>query len=252
MKKRDLVLTRMPLVVLAALIGGCTLRTVTTPAPTAPHIATPAPAPSRTAAITATATLAAATLIPSASDRLPDGWTSFENQHVRLALPPDWQVIELTPGDAQAALEDLKRSNPQMAGIIGGPDALQDTALWAFGPTHEGFSDSLNIRQSPLGAAQITDMQEEVLDLLLPQLKKAGFDVSSTDAGLRINGLPAAHISYTIPGSTTSEQTFDIRGHQYLVLAGADLWILSYSSTPERDARMAPIFEQSARSFQPQ
>jgi hypothetical protein len=195
--------------------------------------------------------MVAATVTPAAS-LLPDDWINYENQNVQLSLPRGWQMIELTSDDAQAALESMKQDNPHMAGIIASPDALQDAALWAFGPADREFTDNLNIRRSQLGAERITDMQGQVLDLLVPQLNEAGFGVLSSDANLRINGLPAAHIIYTLPTTAGGQPPVEIRGHQYLVLSDSYLWILSYSTTPERDARMAPMFEQSARSFRPQ
>ncbi len=42
---------------------------------------------------------------------------------------------------------------------------------------------------------------------------------------------------------------FEVRGRQIFVAAESDLWILSFSTTPEREAEMAPQFERSAQSF---
>ncbi len=251
MKTWRLGTTLLPVIALAGLVGACSSKPASTQAvpSTRPTLTLSAPSPTFAHRPTATLATPVVTLTPSL---LPHDWIDYENQHVRLALPPDWQVIELTSGDAQAALENLRQDNPQLAGIIGNADALQSAALWAFGPTNGEFTESLNIRRSPLGAERITDMQGQALDLLLPQLDKAGFVVLSSDASLRINGLPAARIDYTLPIITAVKPTVNIRGHQYLVLSDSDLWILSYSTTPERDARMAPIFEQSARSFRPQ
>ena len=245
------ILPLITFVALVGLVGACSGRPA--PGQTLPSTrqAPTTPAPSPTFTQWPTAALAPASATPSPS-RLPEDWIDFENRSVRLALPPTWQVVEPTSGDAQAALEDLRQNNPQMADIIGTPGALQSAALWAFGPASSEFTDSLNIRGSLLGAERITDMQGQVLDLLLPQLDKAGFAVLSSDANLLINGLPAARITYTLPTTSAGKSTPAIRGHQYLVLSDSHLWILSYSTTREREARMAPIFEQSARSFRPQ
>ena len=180
---------------------------------------------------------------------LPSDWVEHEAQSIRIALPPDWQVVDLTSDHVEAAFADLEQTHPQMAGIIGSPAAMLSADLWAFGPPNKDFAENLNIRRSPLGAERITDVQRQVLDLLLKQLGEAGFTELSSDASLRVNDLPAARISYTLPTTTGDKAAPAIRGHQYLVLSDSDLWILSYSTLPEREARMAPIFEKSARSF---
>ena len=250
-RSRATLLQLIAFVALVGLVGACSGR----PAPdqtlpsTRPSPATPAPSPTFTQRPTTAPALPSVTSAPSP---LADDWIDYENESVRLALPPNWKTIELTSGEAQAALEDLKQDNPQMADIISSPGVLQSAVLWAFGPANSEFADNLNIRGAPLGAERITDMQGQVLDLLLPQLDRAGFAVLSSDAGLRINGLPAARITYTLSTTTAGKSTSAILGHQYLVLSDSHLWILSYSTTPERDGRMAPIFEHSARSFRPQ
>lgn len=241
----------VPAVALVGLMGACSGRPAPVQAPAAtrpaPALSTPSPAPTQRPTVTLAPPTATLT-----SSGLPDGWIDYENQSIRLALPPDWQVVEPTSGSADAVLESLKQNHPQMADIIGSAAELEDVALWAFGLTSNKFTDNLNIRRSPLGAERITDMQEQVLDLLLPQLDKAGFAVISSNGSLRINGLPAARITYTAPTTTALKPQPAIRGHQYLVLSDSDLWILSYSTTPDREARIASIFEQSARSFRPQ
>ena len=240
-------------VVVIGLAGACLGRPAAVQSPQAPlptRTALAAPStPSPT--FTSRPTLApVASAMTSTPDSLPNDWIEHEDQSIRISLPRDWQVVDLTSSNVQLAFADLKQKHPQMADIIGSPDVMLSATLWALGPAGNALADNLNIRRAPLGAERITDMQGQVLDLLLKQLSVAGFTELSSDASLRIDGLPAARISYTLPLSTEDEAAPTIRGHQYLVLSDSDLWLLSYSTTPEREAEMAPIFEQSARSFQ--
>lgn len=218
------------------------------PAQTALPTQTAPAAPSPTFTARPTLKPAAQTATPT-PESVPADWLEHEDGSIRIALPRDWQVVDLASDDVQAAFADLKQNHPQMADIIGSPDAMLSAHLWAFGPTGNGFANNLNIRRSPLGAERITDVQGHVLDLLLRQLGEAGFTEVSSEASLRISGLPAARIRYTLPTANGVEATPTIRGHQYLVLSDSDLWILSYSTILEREALVTTIFEESARSF---
>jgi hypothetical protein len=170
---------------------------------------------------------------------------------VALSIPPAWQALELNGEDAQTFYDNLKQNDTKLAELIGGPEALQGAAFWAFGPEQPDFVDNLNIRRSPLGAERITDLQAQVIDVLLPEYDKMALKVTSTDATLRINDLPAARVTYTLPMNTADGKTVEVRGRQYLVVSESDLWVLSFSTTPEREGQLAPVFEQTAQTFRP-
>ncbi len=242
-----------PILMAAVAVVGLTGACLGRPTPVQPPqntVVAPAVPPTPSPTQTSPATLApAAPTMTCTPASLPNDWIEHEDRSIRIALPRDWQVVDLTSDDVQAAFADLKQSHPQMADIIGSPDEMLNAHLWAFGRAGNDFADNLNIRRSPLGAEKITDVPEDVLDLLLRQLGEAGFADLSSDSSLQINGLPAARVFYTLPIAAGDEATRARRGHQYMVVSDSDLWILSYSTTPEREVEMAPIFEQSARSF---
>lgn len=239
----------MAAVAVAGLAGSCLGRSTPVQPPQTTRVTPSVPStPSPT--FTSPPTLApAAPVMTSTPDGLPNDWIEHEERSIRIALPRDWQVVDLTSDDAQAAFADLQRNHPQMADIIGSPEAMLSATLWAFGPENNDFADNLNIRRSALGAGRTTDVQWDVLDLLLKQLGEAGFTEVSSEASLRIDGLPAARVFYTLPMATGDEAIPTIRGHQYLILSDSDIWILSYSTIREHEARMTTIFEKSARSF---
>jgi hypothetical protein len=208
-----------------------------------------------TAAPTATVAILASPAPTAASDHLPAGWQRESNEQLSIALPADWRGLNLGAADAQALYNGLKQNDPQLAGIVGSAEALQGAALWAFGPAPSGpaetaFVDNLSVRRSPLGPLMVTDMQN-VLDVLLPEYEKMGLQVTSTDATLRVNDHAAARITYNLTMNTAAGKPFEIRGRQVLVATDTDLWILSFSTTPEREGEMAPQFEMSAQSFEP-
>jgi hypothetical protein len=218
---------------------------------------TVAPKPRATDRPTSTVTLAPSpepTVQTPANDGLAAGWSLKSNDLLTIAIPPGWSAVELSSEDAQSAFEALKQKDDRLAGIIGGPEALQDAAFWAFGPEPgqeaegAGFVDNLNIRRTPLGAQRVTDLQP-VLDVLLPQYERMGLEVTSTDTTRRFAGHSAALVTYVLQMGEPDGETFEVRGRQFLIATDSDLWILSLSTTPEREAEVEAELETMANSF---
>jgi hypothetical protein len=239
-----------PLLVLVLVLAACRAAPSPSPAATPAPPATPTATPVSPPTVAATATLAPA---PSVSptpgaDALPASWQEEANDQLSIAVPPGWRAIKLRGADAQATFDALKQNDARLAGIIGSPEALQGAAFWALGPEEGGFVDNLNIRRSPLGAQRVSDIQQ-VIDVLLPEYEKMGLKVTSTDATLRVNEHVAARITYTLMMNTADGKGFEVRGRQIIVATDSDLWILSFSTLPEREGEMAAQFERSAQSF---
>ena len=182
----------------------------------------------------------------------PAGWTEHRSGDVTISLPADWEVLALSQGDLQAVFANFQKTNPELAKIIGSAEALQGVALWAFktagadatGGTDSGFADNLNIRRSPLGDEQVTDMAD-VTPAILDQYRQLGFEVGATETDRQIGGHPAAHIAFSYPVTLPDGTSAKLNGHQYLVATPTDLWILSYSAGPGHADTLEPVFEQS-------
>jgi len=85
---------------------------------------------------------------------------------------------------------------------------------------------------------------------IVGQYRQLGFDVEETLANLNIGGFPAARIAYSFAMTNSAGQAITAKGYQYLVAAGANLWILSYTLDPALATTVLPVIEQSAQSFQ--
>lgn len=189
-----------------------------------------------------------ATPAPTAT---PDtGWVEHTTGDMAISLPKEWEVLELGSSDIETLFAEFQRTNPELAKIIGSAEALQGVSLWAFNRTDPDatFVDNLNIRRSALEGQKIEKMQD-VVDAVVGQYKQIGFEVTQTQADLRVGELPAAQLAYQFEVTGSDGQPAKVTGHQYLVASATDLWILSYSAAPDNDAVLAPIFEKSAMSF---
>lgn len=180
----------------------------------------------------------------------PDGWVQQQTEDLTIWLPKDWEVIDFAAGDLQAIFDDLQGTNPDLARIIGSPEALQGAVFWAFRGVSATtiFADNLNIRRASLGGQSVGKMQE-VLDPVVAQYAQLGFEVHATNPNLTIGGRPAGYIAFSFDLINPDGQPTRVQGHQYIVATDADLWILSYSASPSTADSLAPIFQQSALSF---
>lgn len=226
-----------------------------TAAPTEDTAAATEPAMEATAVVaevteeTADATAEATEEAVAATEPI-DGFKLEETDLLSIQLPETWNVVDVSAENLEQVFEELKASNPEIVDAIGSAEALQGAVLWAFNgePANPNFVDNLNIRSTPLGGQQISDMQE-VLDVVLGEYEQLGLKVSETSTDLEINGQPAARVDYTFELNRESGDSATIEGHQYLVLGNDALWILSYSIDPESSSELFPLIEQSAQTF---
>ncbi len=223
-------------VLLAVQLTGCRSRPRPTPTPV--PVLPPQP----------TATAPAVTPLPEATT--PAGWVEHQTAQLSIWLPIDWEVLDLSSGDLQAIFALLEQSNPNLARIIGGPENLQGTLFWGIRqmPTTATFADNLNIRRTALNGQQLASMAE-VVDPVVAQYRGLGFTVIATDLNLTIGGHPAAQIAYRFPFYLLDGGQTSVEGRQYLMATPTDLWILSFSASPDTVTALTPVFERSAQSF---
>jgi len=208
----------------------------------------PQPTPAPTPIPTPLATEAAATPLPTTT--LSAGWVEHQTTQLSIWLPIDWEVLDLSTGDLQAIFAGFQQSNPDLARIIGSPKNLQGTLFWGVRQASpaDTFADNLNIRRTSLGGQPLTDMAD-VVEPIVAQYRELGFTVSVADADLTIGGHRAARIAYSFPMYLLDGRQTSVEGRQYLIATPTDLWILSYSASPDTVAELTPIFDRSAQSF---
>ena len=201
---------------------------------------------------TPTPPAATATPLPPTATPLPPtpkSWTEHSTAALSISLPASWQVLDVPPDSTEQTFAEFQKSNPDLAGIIGSAQALQDVALWAFNGQASGYVDNLNIRRSPLTDPKPENVQQ-VLDTVVGKYQQLNFTNIESQVGLTIGGHPAGVVSYNFEVTDTSGNTVSVQGWQYLVLTDADLWVLSYTLSPDQSAALKPVVEQSAQSFQ--
>lgn len=223
-------------VLLAVQLAGCRSR----PRPTPTVVPTLSPMPTVTASV--------ATPLPVATT--PAGWVEHQTAQLSIWLPIDWEVLDLSSGDLQAIFARLEQSNPNLARIIGGPENLQGTLFWGVRqtPAMATFADNLNIRRASLDGQRLASMAD-VVNPVVAQYRELGFTVIASDTNLTIGGHMAAQIVYRFPFYLLDGGQTSVEGRQYLIVTPTDLWILSFSASPDTVMALTPVFERSAQSF---
>jgi hypothetical protein len=223
-----------------------------------PSPSTPVPSPSPAATVTVTAPPITPAVTPTATAAPrqptpitpPAGWAEHRAADFALWLPEAWTVLDPGADDLVARFAEFQAQNPLLAGIIGSAEALQDVALWAFGPVvpDSVFVDNLNVRRTSLGGQPAPDMAV-LVEPIVGQYRELGFADLATQTDLQVGGRAAAYIAYSFPYAGRDGAPGRVAGHQYYVATDTDLWILTYAAGPDADAGAAELFSQSARSF---
>jgi hypothetical protein len=112
---------------------------------------------------------------------VPQEWVEHGLANFVIWLPPTWEVHAITAenaGDEYTAIEEV---NPTLARTLGGPQMMEELALWAFDAGEEaaGFHDNLNIRSASLGGKEYEDLQP-ILDVLEEEYSRAGATVTDS------------------------------------------------------------------------
>lgn len=190
------------------------------------------------------------------SGAIPAGWTTHDltSEGFRLGLPPEWQ--EVSPGDVDSSLAELRRDNPDLAELLEGQLAgsLSELVRFFAFDTHsptlaEEFATNVNVVVEPLPAG--VDFPQ-YLDANLSQLRQVpGVTVALDDDNVALPGGRAAVIKsvFTL-NSPTGPRAIAVT--QYLLLAGSRGFILSMTTTPEHEPTYGSVWEQIAKTFTPE
>ena len=157
---------------------------------------------------------------------IPEGWKDFSSQTVSLALPSDWTAADLTGDKAQAYYDALAKNNPELAKSLGSASALAGADFWATGP---GGSSAQVRRISREGDTSDVDPLE-LLQPIIDQFKSNGFEVTKTEGGLTVAGLPAGEFTYQRTVKDVNGNDVVLATKLFLLLTRTDAWMIGYGS----------------------
>ena len=183
-------------------------------------------------------------------------WTvhTVEEEGFSLALPPGWQVFDLSSDSLESMLESVVDENPELGQMIG-PQvrglAAAGIKFYALDLSPEatagGFPMSVNIVKQAMGMEVAPDFMADIAAGQLESLESVKGDVTTREIDLPAG--EAAQILYEMNMALPTDGRLDLAMVQYLLVRGEDVYVLSMGSSADDAERNLSFFDQIARSF---
>ena len=165
---------------------------------------------------------------------IPAGWVEHAAASLSIPLPSIGRSLDFSGGDLRRIFADLQAPNPELAAIIGGAEALQGAAFWAF---HRRSPRRLRRQPEHPPQARSTAAVEDMQAVVDPVVAQYRSSASGTETPSRPGDRrPARRV--TSPTACLDRPTAAPAGTAINTWCAAPRpWILSYSAVPPRPPR---------------
>jgi hypothetical protein len=210
--------------------------------------AAPTPAPTQTSPPPAQteAPLSSSTPLSIPDFPVPSGWRGYAVGGFYLALPGDWEAVDVDKEGIQMILDLLEQLDPawaeNTAETLSAEEMEKLLKFWAIDPRLSGMGyASVTVIHQPLPLPiRIEDMCEQ-MDLVYSQMEVEILDRSCT---LKINGLSAARYTMRLDMGIGA-----VKQSQYIYVQGRNMWSLTVSVDENEWARYQADFNSIGESF---
>ncbi len=248
-KKLWIVLSAV-LILLAGLgCGGFSLF-APTPTPTPTPTSTPTATPTSTPTPTFTPTPEA-----PAGATIPEGWTLYEvdDEGYAIALPPNWEQIDIDPETLEASINAVADQNPELAGFLENQAAIlttQNISFFGFdlskGSAFSDFVTNINIIVQPLEAEITMDFMLAMTVPMLENLFELEQEIDQEIVTLSSGEAGRLQYGFEVAGGNGQVQVIIT---QYIFIIDQSMYTLTLSTKTDEIQDREPVFEQIANSF---
>jgi len=208
-----------------------------TPEPTVIQTNTPTRTPIPTPSFTPT---------PSPDPLLLVGWREYTISGFHIALPEQWEAIDIDIEGVDAILNLLSGFDTQwaqsMTEMVSSEDLLEMMELWAMdtNPAGMGYANAtVNFQSLP------TIVESDDLCVEMPSaFQQMGVILVDSECGLEINDLDAGRFEILI-----EIEDDEIKQYQYFYMDGRKMWILALGVDGTQWSKFTSTFETIAESF---
>jgi hypothetical protein len=190
---------------------------------------------------------AGAAAVPVNSPTTPAGFTAFHSKadQFTIDLPNSWKAVDPSSPGAQAAINELAQSNPNLRSTFGQSAlqlAEQGMALVALNPVvgSDGFAANVNVVAKPDLTFSSGDLSQ-IAAALPTELAKLGGTVTGTSY-LTLGGHEALRSTDTLPITTLAGTHLKVSQSQYFVGANGFVYAITISGTDPNLAAIANSF----------
>lgn len=224
------------LLLLGILLAGCGSGSApeATPAPTA----APTSAPGQTAPVSA------------------EGWTlnQVPKDRFAIALPPDWEQVDMDPSKFLASMQALSERNADAAAQIEGQAralASAGVAFFGFDPEAEalaaGVPTDANVQRQPLGGPMTLD---EITSLALQNLENSeAVEKPVSNRTVTLEAGEAAEFRFRANVTDQNGNPLALAITQYLIIRRQDLYVVTLTTTADKADAYAATFEAIGKSL---
>jgi hypothetical protein len=193
----------------------------------------------------------------SSGELLASGWMLYEltDEGFAIALPPDWEYLNLSPDGLEDSLGAVNELNPEFNQVFSsdffvslvanglkfyGIDITSDLANY-------GLPSSVNVLKLDIGIAM---PMETYISLNLRQLETiANEDAPLTNQRVQLGDIEAEEIKYQADIADALGQTNTVALTQYLMLNDTFAYVITLSSPVDLAESYEAMFEEISQSF---
>lgn len=215
-----------------------------TPTPTATNTPTrtPTPTPTNTQTPTNTPTFTST----SSPFPLQAGWREYDLSDFRIALPEEWEAVDIDKEGFDAIISQLGGLEydwaKNTAEMMSSEGMQEMTKFWAKDsePAGVGFATANVTFQSMFYKVDI----EDFCTMMSSTYQQMGMTMLDSKCGLEINGLDAARFELQM-----GIGPFAVKEHQYVYLDDSDIWSVNVAVDETQWSKYESTFETIAESF---
>lgn len=171
-----------------------------------------------------------------------------------IALPPTWEQIDMDEATLDASLDAVSENNPEMAELVKGQARnllLSGVKFYAFdlGPAaiSEGFASNVNVLKQTL---PVTPSMEVFVQINVAQLEKMPNVIKPvTHQRVKLASGTGEEIRYQLSMQVPTGDEVTLAITQVLALKGKNAYVITCTTTVDRQQEYEAAFERISRSF---
>lgn len=190
-------------------------------------------------------------LAPAPAPKLEKGWQTLKAKSGRftLAVPPGWANFDVNDPAFRSAIDAVAKQNPgfreQIQQVM-----TQNTFDFSAGDARmvgSGFMDNVNVIHRDVKSRVMVDDAflrglEEEARKSLPSVKETKADKTK----LAVGEVPHLRTEFSM---NTGAGDQDLISHQYYMIDGTNVYVVTFTTRPPQEAKLTPTFRKMIDTF---